>query len=371
MEDSTNTEGSDRHSEPQDEISNALRNAHIVIVEDEEGNRRLLDRLLRRAGATLITALEDARDIEHLFRLSPPDLVLLDMHMPHRDGLEVLEALRPWTTGGNYLPVIMLTGDASSELRNKALSLGARDFVHKPFDLQEVLLRIKNLLETRVLHRLLREQNVTLEVKVAERTRDLEDAQVEILDRLSRAVEFRDGDTWMHTDRVGQLASLLGRKMGLSELECELVRKAAPLHDIGKVGIPDYILLKQGKLTPEEFAIMQTHTVVGARMLSEGRSSLVRMAEVIARSHHEKWDGSGYPDGLKGEEIPVSARLVGIADFFDALSHARPYRPAWPTENVLAEIQAQSGRHFDPEMAARLPECVEELGPVSQGKSDS
>jgi putative two-component system response regulator len=186
-----------------------------------------------------------------------------------------------------------------------------------------------------------------LEAKVRERTRELESAQIEIIERLARAAEFRDDNTGQHTERVGQMAALLAREIGMPDTTVSLIRRAAPLHDVGKIGIPDSILLKLGKLTDEEFALVKTHTTIGARILSGSRFSLLRMAEEIAFSHHERWDGSGY-EGLAGEAIPLAGRIVTIADVFDALTQKRPYKAAWPIGDAIAEIDRQRGRQFDP-----------------------
>jgi putative two-component system response regulator len=191
---------------------------------------------------------------------------------------------------------------------------------------------------------------------VTDRTKELEQSQLEVLERLAAAVEFRDDDTGNHTRRVAEVSAMLAQAVGLEATSVELIRCAAPLHDIGKVGIPDSILLKAGPLTGEEFETMKTHTVIGSRMLSKGRSELVRFSQRIARSHHEWWDGSGYPDRVSGQSIPQEARIVAVADFLDALTHERPYRPAWGIAETLAEIKRRSGNHFDPAIVKALAE---------------
>lgn len=325
-----------------------LLGAHIVIVDDHVVNTQLLDRSLRSQGYHRITVFNDSRQFIAQIAQIEADLVLLDLHMPHLDGLDVLQQLPLIVPDAPYLPILVLTADITTQAKRRALELGARDFLTKPFDAVEVLLRIKNLLEIGTLYRRLRQHNQRLEDKVQERTQALEDAQLEILQRLARAAEYRDDDTGQHTQRVGYWAAAIGEAMRLPEEDIELLRRAAPLHDVGKIGIPDTILLKPGKLTPEEFEIVKTHTEIGASILGGSRFPLLHVAAEIALTHHERWDGSGYPRGLAGEAIPLVGRIVAIADVFDALIHARPYKPSWPVEDALAEIERQRGRQFDP-----------------------
>jgi putative two-component system response regulator len=274
--------------------------------------------------------------------------------MPRLDGFGVLEAIRPQLDAASYFPVLMLTADSGDETKRRALSGGVKDFLTKPFDATEALLRIENLLETRFLYAKLQDQNQLLEQRVSDRTRELEEAQIEILQRLAAAAEFRDDDTGQHTQRVGHLAALLADQLGLVTVEVDLIRRAAPLHDVGKIGIPDVILLKPGRLTNNERRVMQTHTTIGAAMLAGGHSPLVRTAELIARSHHERWDGRGYPSGAGGEEIAIEARVVAVADFLDALTHDRPYRKAWSVAKTVSAIVAARGTHFDPAVVDAL-----------------
>ncbi len=329
------------------------KSGRILIVDDQEQNIRLLTRILAKAGYDDVASTTNSDEALALYIQFKPDLVLLDLHMNGKDGFQVLEEVM-LQSGDGYLPVLMITADDSAEVKRHALALGAKDFVGKPFDSAEVLLRINNLLETHFLYKRLRGQNVELERKVAERTRELEQSQLEVLERLAAAVEFRDDDTGNHTRRVAHVSALLAAEVGLDPLTTELIRRAAPLHDIGKVGIPDSILLKAGPLTAEEFEMMKTHTVIGSRMLSKGRSELVRVSQRIARSHHEWWDGSGYPDRVSGQSIPLEARIVAVADFLDALTHERPYRPAHGIDETLAEIKRRAGTHFDPTIAKAL-----------------
>ena len=281
--------------------------------------------------------------------------------MPGMDGLAVMDQLNE-IAEASYLPILMLTGDMTPTARQEALSRGAKDFVSKPFHADEVLLRIRTLLETRFLYFQVQSQNQILEAKVRERTRELEAAQIEIIERLARAAEFRDDNTGQHTERVGQMAALLARQLGLPDPQVSLIRRAAPLHDVGKIGIPDAVLLKLGKLTLEEFELVKTHTTIGARILSGSRFGVLRLAEEIAFSHHERWDGDGYV-GIRQDQIPLAGRIVAVADVFDALTQKRPYKAAWPIVEAIAEIERQSTRQFDPEIVDAFLRVIEQQSP--------
>jgi putative two-component system response regulator len=325
-----------------------FKHARILIIDDEPGNVELLRRVLTRAGFQKLDSTNDPREAATLYVQTRPDLILLDLHMPHMDGLAVMDQLGQ-IVEASYLPILMLTGDVTPEARRDALSRGAKDFVNKPFNPDEVLLRIGILLETRFLYLQIQSQNQMLEAKVRDRTRELESAQIEIIERLARAAEFRDDNTGQHTERVGKMAAQLARELGLPDAQVSLIRRAAPLHDVGKIGIPDSILLKLGKLTAAEFELVKTHTSIGAKILSGSRFALLRLAEEIAFSHHERWDGTGYA-GLAGDQIPLVGRIVTVADVFDALTQKRPYKAAWPLEEAVAEIDRQRARQFDPDV---------------------
>jgi putative two-component system response regulator len=278
--------------------------------------------------------------------------------MPVVDGYSVLAELRVRTYGGPYLPILVYTADVTREARERALSLGASDFLTKPGERTEIKLRIQNMLALRSLHMNLRDQNDALEAKVLERTRALELAQIEIVNRLARAGEFRDEDTGEHTSRVGDTSALIARELGLPPSEVGTIRLAARLHDLGKIGISDLVLLKPGKLSEQEFLSVKQHTVLGADILSDGSSQLLQMAERIALTHHERFDGTGYPNQLAGWDIPIEGRIVAVADVFDALTHARPYKEAWPREQALEEIYRLAGSHFDPEVVDAFKRVV-------------
>jgi putative two-component system response regulator len=325
----------------------ALQRARILIVDDEPANVLLLERLLERAGYHNFVSTTDSAQALPLSTQRPPDLVLLDLHMPAPDGFEVMQQLGPWIEEG-ALAVIVLTADTTRDVRQAALSGGAKDFLVKPLDAIEVLLRIKNQLETRLLHVELRRQALALEQRVYEQHEDLDEARLEMLQRLARASEYRDDDTGEHTQRVGRTSALIARALDLAEEEVTLIGHGATLHDVGKIAIPDSVLLKPGSLDERELELMKTHVRAGADMLSRSRSPLLQVAESIALTHHEWWDGSGYISGLRGDEIPLPGRIVAIADVFDALTHDRPYKRAQPLEMALEEIHALRGTQFDP-----------------------
>jgi putative two-component system response regulator len=338
-----------------------FKNARILLVDDEPANIDLLRRLLVRAGFTRMESTSDSREVADLYVKFRPDLILLDLHMPHRDGLAVMDELNQ-IAEASYLPILMLTGDDTQEAKREALSRGAKDFLNKPFNSDEVILRIGTLLETRFLYLQIQSQNQILEAKVRDRTRELESAQIEIIERLARAAEFRDDNTGQHTERVGQMAALLARQIGLPDAQVSLIRRAAPLHDVGKIGIPDSILLKLGKLTEDEFALVKTHTTIGARILSGSRFTILRLAEEIAFNHHERWDGDGYA-GVVGSAIPLAGRIVAVADVFDALTQKRPYKAAWSISDAITEMERQRGKQFDPTLVDAFLRVIEQREP--------
>jgi len=339
-----------------------LNEAKILIVDDTLANVRLLECILNNVGYTRLISTTNPAQVAGIYTELQPDLILLDLRMPQLDGFAVMRQLEKLIPDENYVPILMLTADASPEAKQRALSAGAKDFLTKPFDPVEVVLRIKNLLETRLLHNHLQQHNETLEAMVRARTQDLEQAQLEVLERLARAAEYRDDDTGQHTQRVGQLAALLGQELGLTHDEVVLLRRAAPLHDVGKIGISDTVLLKPGRLTAEEFAHMQAHTTIGANILSGSGFPVLQLAEEIALTHHERWDGAGYPHGLAGTEIPLPGRIVAVADVFDALTHNRPYKRAWSIEEARTEIAQQKGRQFDPDVVQAFVSILARTG---------
>ena len=331
-----------------------LTAGRILVVEDERPTRAAIQRTLEGIGFRDVVVCSSGEEALIGVVDTPPDLMVLDLNMPGMDGFGVLEALRPLLTGDGFLPVLVVTGEQGWEHRQRALSMGAKDLMHKPFDVAELGARVLNLMETRKLHLQLRDTNSLLEVRVQQRTRELALAKDEILFRLARAAEYRDDMTGRHAARVGAAAAVLAEALGLGSAECEVIRVAAPLHDVGKIGIPDTILLKRGGLTAEEMEVMKRHTTIGADLLAHSSSQVIEAGSIIALTHHERWDGRGYPRGLRAEEIPIHGRLVAVADALDALTHVRPYKGAVMFEDAIGRLLREAGSAFDPRVTAAL-----------------
>jgi putative two-component system response regulator len=330
-------------------LEEPITRARILIIDDQSANVRLLERLLGTAGYHQVYSTTDPRTALDLWARVEPDLIILDLHMPHLDGFAVIDQLLA-TASGRYLPILVLTADDAIESRQRALRAGARDFLQKPFDAVEALLRIRNLLVTRFLHLRLEREKLGLEETVRERTRRLEAARLEMLERLARAAEYRDDNTGEHSRRVGRMARRIAQTLGWAPPECDLIERAAPLHDVGKIGIPDAVLMKTGPLTAVEFEVMKAHTTIGARILSGSHGELLKQAEAIAGSHHERWDGRGYPHGLTGAAIPIAGRIAHVADAFDAMTHARPYKAALSEADARDEIARGASTEYDPDV---------------------
>ncbi|HEX6070790.1 MAG TPA: HD domain-containing phosphohydrolase [Longimicrobiaceae bacterium] len=327
-----------------------LREAVILLVDDDPGINELIPRMLIAEGFQHVEVARCPRVAAETFRVLAPDLVLLDYHMPQVNGLALLEEMKASTGGAVYVPIVMMTGDMSSETRQRALVFGAEDVLRKPVEPFELVYRIRNLLRTRYLHLQLQLEKERLEQRVEERIEEARRSQVEILERLAVASEYRDDETAEHTRRVGLLAGSLALRLGLDAEQAALVRQAAQLHDVGKIGVSDEVLMAPGRLSREQFDEMKQHTIIGMQILSGGSSQLLLLAEDIASCHHERWDGTGYPNALKGDEIPLAARIVAVADFFDALTHDRRYRAAVPAAEVMEMIREGAGTHFDPDV---------------------
>ena len=319
----------------------------IAIIDDSDINLTLLSALVRRLG--------DCEPL--LFQESPkglawcaenlPDLVIVDYMMPELDGIEFISRLRR-IGGRKEVPILMITANDDKDVRYEALQKGATDFLNKPVDRIEFSARVRNMLALGASRKMLADKAEWLADEVRKATAAIHAREQELLFRMSRAAEFRDPETGAHIQRMAHYSRLIAGRMGLSSDEQDLILQAAPMHDVGKIGIPDYILLKPGKLTPEEYDEMKRHTVIGHELLSGSESRVFQTAAVIAVAHHEKFDGSGYPYGLRGEDISLLGRIVAVADVFDALTSVRPYKDAWVLDRAEAYLREHSGRHFDP-----------------------
>ncbi|NVK19811.1 MAG: response regulator [Methylocystaceae bacterium] len=327
-----------------------IQQSKILVVDDKPANVMLLEQLLEEEGYTNIFSTMDSRKVVELYVSENIDMILLDIRMPHMDGIEVMEALKEVIGPDDYLPILVLTAQTDMETRQRALSVGARDFLTKPFQPWEVFQRIHNMLETRVFYLSQRSRANVLADEVFKRTQQIRETQLEVVRRLGRAGEYRDNETGAHVVRMSKSCKLLALAAGLDREFAELILQASPMHDVGKIGIPDRILLKPGRLTPEERVIMETHVEIGVDIIGEFESPMLEMARSIAATHHEKWDGSGYPDKLSGKDIPVEGRIAAICDVFDALTSERPYKEAWPLEKAVSFLEENAGSHFDPDL---------------------
>lgn len=327
----------------------------ILAVDDDCMNLEMLDVMLSELDCKLLKAVNGQNAIEILESGAEVDVILLDLEMPIMNGYETIKRIKQ-SFSWRDIPVIVVTAGTTEVTR--VLALGANDFIAKPYNPEELRLRVMNHVRSKKLSDLAKDVNVVLEAEVVKKTAALQkaldfsrEAEYEISIRLGKAAEFRDQETGMHTRRISELSKHLGALAGFSAEECEVLRKASPLHDVGKIGIPDRILLKPGKLDFDETEIMRQHAAIGGSILSDsGLYPLLSAGSVIAIQHHEKWDGSGYPAGLKGEEIHVFARVVSLVDVFDALSSDRPYKKAFPLEKTVSIMREGSGEFFDPEL---------------------
>ncbi len=338
----------------------------ILVVDDQPQNIELLEAYLVPQGYEIIKA---ANGEEALSILSgnPIDLILLDVMMPGMDGFEVTRRVRQ-DKAHQLLPIILLTALRETEDRVRGIEAGCDDFISKPFDRIELFARVRSLLKVKAYNDLLSNYREELESEVFKRTEELKRAfekikaaSLDTIYRLSIASEYKDEDTGAHIKRMSHYSAAIARRMGLDENTIEMILYAAPMHDVGKIGIPDKILMKPGKLDPQEWEIMKTHSVIGARILAGSDAEFIQLGETIAHFHHEKWDGSGYPDGLKGIDIPISCRIVAIADVFDALTSKRPYKEPFSLEKSLSIIRDGNGSHFDPDVVDAFFDIQKEI----------
>ena len=332
----------------------------ICVVDDERVSRNIISAVLKGMGSYTIECFSQASDALDRCRETTFDLILIDYQMPEMNGIECVLQLRQMPDY-RVIPIIMLTADEDRDLRLAAVSAGATDFLNKPFDPEELRVRARNLLALRQAQLALMDRAATLDHEVQQATHKLVAREEELIWRLSLAIETRDGSTGAHISRVATVAKIIAGHMGLSPAFCRTLYLATPLHDTGKIGISDAILNKPARLTPDERKEIERHTEIGAQILENGESNLIRMAHEIALYHHEKWNGTGYGIGLAGEEIPLSGRIAAVADVFDALCSARAYKPAWSFEEAYDEILLQSGKHFDPACVDAFSTGIDEI----------
>lgn len=319
----------------------------VLIVDDSPINLAVFERLVQKLGDSRATSFTAPEAGLRRCEAAEPDLVVVDYMMPGMNGIEFIERLRTLPHCVE-VPLVMVTADHDREVRQRALEAGATDFLTKPVDPQEFSVRIRNMLKLRAAQKRLAERADALAGEVARATATIAANEEDTLLALARAAEYRDPETGAHVQRMAGYSRLIAAALGLSPDEQTLIHKAAPLHDLGKLGTPDHILLKPGRLTPEEFEVMKQHASIGWEILNQHTSPTLRIGAEIAWSHHEKWDGSGYPRGLAGDRIPIHGRIVAVADVFDALTSERPYKRAWSVEEARGYLESARGTHFDP-----------------------
>ena len=327
----------------------------ILIADDDERIRITLSDILIAQKYKVILA-QNGKEALHKVALESPDVILLDMNMPEVNGIEVIKYLKA-DNYTKYIPIVVVTGEDDVNIRVQALKLGADDFLTKPPHIAELTARVRSLVKVKAYYDYMKHYQSTLEEEVRKRTKalneaheKLKNASLDTIYRLSTAAEYKDEDTSLHLQRISNYAFVIAREIGLDNEIKDSLLYSTPMHDIGKIGIPDKILLKPGKLDSDEWRIMKQHTEFGGRILKGSESDFIKMGREIALTHHEKWDGSGYPNGLKEEEIPVEGRVTAIADVFDALTTKRPYKEAFPNEKAFRIIKEERGTHFDPEI---------------------
>ena len=342
----------------------ALRESSLLIVDDEEMNVRLVQASLNKAGCKNTQGMNRPEEVIPWCKNNKVDLILLDLNMPGLHGLDLMRKMQ--SDLADPPQVVVLTAMTSADDKLEALELGALDYLTKPFDVSELLLRVRNGLRLVALTAELKEERDNLHQEVKRQTQELEETQNEVLYRLGRAAEYRDNETGAHVKRMSESCGVLAKLATGDDVFANNVQKASQMHDVGKIGIPDGVLLKQGKLNDREWEIMRSHSRIGYEILSDTETPMMKMAAQIALTHHERWDGKGYPSGLKGEDIPLESRIVTLCDVYDALRSERPYKKPWSMEKTCQLIQDEAGKHFDPELTEVFIQHVEEIEKIRE-----
>ncbi len=348
------------------------RKSLILVVDDEESNRRLFDAQLKAEGYRVALASSAGQALD-MVAVEPPDLMLLDVMMPEMDGFELVARFKS-DERARQVPVILVTALDDRDSRLRGLQAGAEDFLTKPVDRAELAARVRNLLKLKEYADFLANYSRVLEEKVLARSRELTESYRETIVTLNRAASYKDEETGAHVQRISFYTMDLAEQLGMGRDFCDNIHYASPMHDVGKIAIPDAILLKPGKFEPDEWEIMKSHSGLGAKLLAGGRSPYLAMGVEIALSHHERWDGGGYPAGLKGEAIPLSARIMNICDQYDALRSKRPYKPAFSHEKTAEIITVGDGRtmpgHFDPQVLGAFKRAAERFRDIYEAHAD-
>jgi putative two-component system response regulator len=342
----------------------------LLFVDDNPTNLKVYTTIAARIEGTRAQTFVSSAAALVWCETHEPDLIVLDYRMPAPNGIEFIQRYRGMYAQSDT-PIIMITGEVDREVRHRALESGASDFLNKPADPVEFLTRVRNLLALRERGKQLENRAATLAEEVRAATKEIADREHETITRLMRAMEYRDNDTGMHVMRMGQYAMTLGRALELRADEQEMLLLATPMHDIGKVATPDHILLKPGSLEPDEWQVMKMHALAGHNILAGSASKILQLASLIALNHHERWDGSGYPNGLKGTDIPLAARICAVGDVFDALISKRPYKEAWTPAAAFKAIEKSTGSHFDPMVVEAFFCCKPQIEEILRHFTDA
>jgi two-component system, response regulator RpfG len=343
----------------------------VVVIDDEFTSRAILEKIVQSVQSNIIVKIF-ADPISALIWIgtNTPDLIIVDYLMSGMTGLEAVQKMRR-INSLEGVPIIVVTSSEDRDIKFQALESGATDFITKPIEPYECKVRCRNMLRLRLQQKIILNRSQFLEQRIADATKQIREREQETLFRLAKAGEYRDEETGNHIVRMAKYSRLIAEGLNLDIDRCDLIELAAPMHDIGKIGIPDHILQKPGKLSLDELVIMKTHPLIGFRILQNSPSKYLIMGATIALSHHEKYDGSGYPYGTNGDKIPLEARIVAVADVFDALTSNRPYKTAWSNEDSLAYLTANSGKHFDPACVAAFLAQFSQVELIQQQLQDT